>query len=239
MIWWRSGDVAAFQIGDLLGCRIAGGAFTFHVSGCENSTFDSVTLLGGPGFGYFAEGTNIPGQRGGNTYRGCAIRRPPRPAGSFEDPLVSTSADGFHCAGLPWGPTLDSCHFEGMCDDGIAIHGSFRIITVSSTTLQEGCDAPTFSLPHQDANYTTNSVWIVSDDYLPGDTLRIYNTSFAPPLGASQAAFTILSVSAADPSYRPPKNVSHTMPTEKLTATTRYLVLTLQEVGQCGSCGSA
>ena len=118
------------QVGDLLGCRTAQFAFTFHVNGCENSTFDSISLLGGPGFGFFAEGTNIPGQRGGNTYRRCSIKRPPRPLGAVEDPLVSTSADGFHMAGVPWGPVIDSCFFEAMCDDGIAIHGSFRVVTV-------------------------------------------------------------------------------------------------------------
>lgn len=82
----------------------------------------------------------------------------------------------------------------------------------------------------QDADYPSNRVWVVSDDYLPGDAVRLYNASFAPPLGATQGAFTVLAVAPASADYRPPKNASHTMPNQKFTAATRYLVLTLREV---------
>jgi hypothetical protein len=92
-------------------------------------------------------------------------------------------------------------------------------------------------LPVQDANLSSNQVWIVSDDYISGDSLRLYNSSFAPPLGAAQPAFTILAVAPADPSYKPPRNVSHTMPSQKFTPQTRYLVLTLKEVRACAQVG--
>jgi hypothetical protein len=43
----------AIEVGDTLGCRNAAFAFTFFVDGCRASTFSDVTLLGGPGFGFF------------------------------------------------------------------------------------------------------------------------------------------------------------------------------------------
>ncbi len=75
-----------------------------------------ITLWGGPGFGYFHTGSDVPGRRGGNTFLRTDIRRPSRPAGATEDPLLSTSADGFHSAGAPIGPIVDSVFFEGMPD---------------------------------------------------------------------------------------------------------------------------
>jgi hypothetical protein len=36
----------AVAVGDTLGCRNAGFAFTFHVDGCSDSRFQDITLLG-------------------------------------------------------------------------------------------------------------------------------------------------------------------------------------------------
>lgn len=189
-------------VGDVLGCRAARFAFTFHVSGNENCTFEDVTLFGGPGFGYFADGANVPGARGGNTYRRVSIRAPPAPSGATEPPLIATSADGFHMAGVPRGPVIDSCYFERMTDDGIAIHGSYRVVT--------------------GANFSSNSVWVVSDDYTPGDTLRLYDATIA-----RVGVFTITAVADAAPGYVPPRNVSNTLPRQAVMPP--FKVLTLAE----------
>ena len=203
-------------VGDLVGCRGADFAFTFFVDGCENSTFADVTLLGGPGFGFFSGGRNVPGSRGGNRYVRPKILRPPAPAGASEAPLLSLSADGFHSAGVPWGPQIDGAHFEGFADDGIAIHGTFDIIAQavpgSGGTSGDG----------------DGQIWVTSaGSYDVGDELRIYNKTFGP------AALRAVIVAAADAAegFAPPANVSHTMPGRSLLPGTRFVVLNVSFPG--------
>jgi hypothetical protein len=64
---------------------------------------------------------------GGNRYS-VEIRRGPPPFGARNEPLYSTSADGFHSGSMRNGPVLENCSFEGMPDDGIAIHGFYSLV---------------------------------------------------------------------------------------------------------------
>jgi hypothetical protein len=64
---------------------------------------------------------------GGNHYS-VEIKRDAPPSGATTDPLYSTSADGFHSAVMRKGPVLENCSFEGMPDDGIAIHGVYSLV---------------------------------------------------------------------------------------------------------------
>jgi hypothetical protein len=49
-----------------------------------------------------------------------------KPAGATIDPLISSSADGFHSTNTYYGPLIDGCIFSGvLLDDPIAVRGSF------------------------------------------------------------------------------------------------------------------
>jgi hypothetical protein len=64
---------------------------------------------------------------GHNRYA-VSVKRGPRPAGASTDPLLSSTADAFHSTNVRQGPILEHCDFEGMADDGIAIHGTFSFV---------------------------------------------------------------------------------------------------------------
>jgi hypothetical protein len=69
-------------------------------------------------------GVTDPVNSGGNTFARLRLTYPRRPAGASVDPVLSASADAFHIAGVPIGPTVVDSLLEGHNDDGIAIHGS-------------------------------------------------------------------------------------------------------------------
>ena len=64
---------------------------------------------------------------GGNHYS-VQIKRGAPPSGAKDEPLYSTSADAFHSSNMRNGPVLENCSFEGMPDDGIAIHGIYSLV---------------------------------------------------------------------------------------------------------------
>ena len=145
---------------------------------------------------------------GNNSYVRCSIRRPPRPAGAQEDPLLSTSADGFHSAGVLHGPRVDSCYFEAMPDDGIAIHGDYSLVT--------------------DADFTSKRMWIGvtgahGHSFITGDVLRLYDKGFEPT-----GIITIASVEEAAPSYKPPSNVSRSLSRFNFTQA-KFIIITANE----------
>lgn len=199
--------------GDLLGCRAAEFAFTVRIDGCENSTFADVHLLGGPGFGFFSSGRNVPGSRGNNTFLRPHILRPPPPVGASEAPLMSLSADGFHSAGVPWGPHIDGAYFEGFGDDGVAIHGAYDVVVQAVQTGGSGS--------------SDGQLWLTAvGAYEVGDVLRVYNASFSPAVECS-----ITAVADAARGFTPPANVSKTMPSRGIGPGTRFLLLNVSLSG--------
>lgn len=214
----NTGDLANIAAGDYLGCRVVGGHMTVTVDGIENCTFTDLTLHGGPSFGVLESGGSSPGARGGNTYERLTITFPLTPPGAAFPPLLSTSADGFHSAGSPRGPTIIDSLIEGNNDDGIAIHGLFTLIV--------------------DADVASGRIWVATHgsflEYSVGSELLLYDSTFAPrptpaaPAFAPAALYTIKAATALPPSYRPPHNVSHTMPSQSLVVPgTSFAVLTL------------
>jgi hypothetical protein len=141
-----SGDVGPnsenIAVGDTLGCRNAAFAFTVHFDGNSDCLFQTITVKGGPGFGFFhgspplAAGGMFPPERniGRNTFDGLVLTYPDLPEGATVGPVLSASADGFHLAQLPFGPTIVNCLFEGHNDDGIAIHGAYSLVVDSSSS---------------------------------------------------------------------------------------------------------
>jgi hypothetical protein len=117
------------------------------VGGCAGITLENVTIEHGSGFC-----VHEYGGEGGNRYRYTVTYGPP-PRGATETPLISCNADAFHSSGVRKGPTLEGCLFEGMCDDGIAIHGSYGLIVESR-----------------------DSSWVVTDGVLrEGDPVRLFS----------------------------------------------------------------
>jgi hypothetical protein len=175
------------RVGDLLGCRPLEGAFGFSVVNTSASVFHRIVLQGGTSFGFFQSGAMQQ-----NTWDGCEIRRPPRPAGATVDPLLAMGADGFHNAGNKVGPKIVNCHFERMTDDGIAIHGAYALVVAVG-------------------NNSASSVVLQTDGvYVPdvGDTYRLYDRAFVP----TSADFVTHSVTKMNPKWRPKYNTSKTLP---------------------------
>ena len=112
------GDV---EVGDLMAFR-GPGEQDILVAGCENVTLDGLTLYGGSGFCVHEDGGE-----GGSRYT-YTLTYPPKPNGATAAPLIASNADAFHSGGARKGPTLEGCKFEGMCDDGIPIHGYYGLV---------------------------------------------------------------------------------------------------------------
>src|ERR1043165_2383795 len=107
-------------VGDLMAFR-GKGLTDIHVADCSDCVIDGVIIRAGGGFCIHEDGGD-----GGNRYT-YTVTYGPRPAGADEDPLIACNADAFHSSIARQGPTLTGCRFEGMCDDGIAIHGAFSL----------------------------------------------------------------------------------------------------------------
>jgi hypothetical protein len=200
--------LAGIAPGQLLGCRVAGGAMTVLLDNATGVTLRDVALYGGPGFGFFEVGGS------GNSYVNISIRLPPPPPGGTTQPLLSTSADGLHSAGARVGPRITGASFTGMDDDGIAVHGGFMLVT--------------------DADAPSGRVWVVAHSpLLPGDALRLYSPAFTPlpapqPPVFAPVDFVIEAVERAPPGYVPPFNTSRTMPSQTLPASEGYAIVSLR-----------
>jgi hypothetical protein len=231
-------NTQAVQVGDTLGCRNARFAFTVHIDGCSHSRFEGLTLRGGPGFGFFhgrpsggAEDSNI----GNNTFSRLVLTYPDPPAGSTALPVLSSSADAFHIAGVTVGPTIEHSVLEGHHDDGIALHGHYSLVVQSDDGTTQSDDRTARQSQHdsvQSDDRTTRqsqhdsvhsddrtarhsphvlshgsaSIVVTDADFGVGHALRLYDTAFHLAATARVTSVTRL------PGYVPPHNVSHTMP---------------------------
>jgi hypothetical protein len=150
-----------------------------HLGECTGMDLSGLTIMNGGGFCVHEDGGE-----GGSHYR-YAVRRGPRPPGAGNDPLISCNADAFHSSGVRRGPVLEHCTFEGMCDDGIAIHGGFAQVdhaegkTLFIGTLSERCD------------------------FKPGDPIRLYD-----PLGNLTGEMVVREVRKQS-GFTPPGSSTH------------------------------
>lgn len=199
----------SIAVGDLIACRQNGGSFTIRTENGGGVHWKDITLYGGPVFGYREDyDINQPASKfGGNSYTRCSVRRPEKPAGATESPLLSTSADGFHSSGMPHGPTVDSCYFEAMPDDGIAIHGHYSLVT----------DV-----------YPSNRSFVIAEAhshhwYIDGSILRMYNTNFQVAAG-----LTVVNSTEISKWYMPPRNTSKVLTRVNITACS-FIMVTVAE----------
>lgn len=109
------------QEGDLVAFR-GPGATDIQVADCERMAIRDVTIEAGSGFCIHESDGE------GNNYYRYAVTYGPTPAGATDAPLIAANADAFHSSGMRHGPTLEGCTFEGMCDDGVPIHGSYAMV---------------------------------------------------------------------------------------------------------------
>jgi hypothetical protein len=91
------------------------------VRSSEDCLFEDITVAGGAGMCFHERGG------GGNRYVGCSVVRAARPDGADQEPLLASSADGFHSSGARRGPQLERCSFTALDDDAVAIHGSYAL----------------------------------------------------------------------------------------------------------------
>ena len=124
------------------------------VNGCKRIRLVGLTLFGGSGFCVHESG-------GEGNYYSYTLTYPPKPPGATAAPLIASNADAFHSGGARVGPTLEGCKFEGMCDDGIPIHGYYGMVVAGEgKELVVGCP------------------WN-NNFFRPGDTLRLLDKSGA------------------------------------------------------------
>ncbi|HPD15429.1 MAG TPA: right-handed parallel beta-helix repeat-containing protein [Planctomycetota bacterium] len=111
----------ALEAGDLMAFR-GPGQRDILVAGCSGMRIEGVAILAGGGFCIHDDGGE-----GGNHYS-YTVTYGPKPPGATAAPLIACNADAFHSSGARKGPTLDGCRFEGMPDDGVAIHGTYAMV---------------------------------------------------------------------------------------------------------------
>jgi len=87
--------------------------------------FQDITMLGGTGFAVHEHNCD------GYNYYQYDVTYPPAPPGATVQPVMSTNLDAFHSSNVRHGPTLENCHFEGMDDDGVPIHGAYCLVMES------------------------------------------------------------------------------------------------------------
>lgn len=115
----------ACAVGDLMAFRGPGSA-DILVAGCSAMEFSDVVIRHGSGFCIHEDGGE-----GDNRYS-YAVTYGPKPPNATNEPLISANADAFHSSNVRHGPTLDGCRFEGMCDDGVPIHGSYALVLAAT-----------------------------------------------------------------------------------------------------------
>lgn len=116
------------DIGWVVGAAVAwrgNGGPDIGLYACSGMKILDVTIKGGIGFCVYE------GDGGGGNYYRYTVTYGAKPAGADEEPFMASNADGFHSNGVRKGPTLEGCHFEGMDDDGIPIHGQYALVEES------------------------------------------------------------------------------------------------------------
>jgi multisubunit Na+/H+ antiporter MnhF subunit len=167
------------EVGDLLGCRPRDTDYTFVVRNCSGCTFDSISLYGGPGFGFFEDG----GGSSSNKFLRCRILPPPTPAGAVHAPVLSTAADGLHSSHASFGPIVENCIFERMGDDGIAIHGSYLLVVSSPNSTSVIVASGSRHTPNVQVG---DRLWLYDPQLRPAAELEVASwapmaSSYLPP----------------------------------------------------------
>lgn len=89
---------------------------------CAGVTVTGVTIRTAPGIAI----QEANGEGGG--HYSYTVAPGPAPAGGPAR-LLSATADAFHSANVRRGPVVENCRFESQGDDGIAIHGTYSLVT--------------------------------------------------------------------------------------------------------------
>jgi len=150
-------------IGDLAAFRGSGRQMV-AVNDSAEMHIDNVTILNAAGMAVRESGGD-----GGNHYS-ITVKRRPKQGEESTDPLLSSTADGFHSYAVRKGPTVENSYFEYMTDDGIAIHGVFSVVL------------------RADGNQLTVS----RSNFKPGDALHLYD-----PDGVPAGEAKVVSIAAA------------------------------------------
>ena len=126
---------------------------------CSHMLLKDITIKNGTGIAFM----ELCGE-GDNHYRHCVITYAPAPKSAVDQPLLACGTDGFHSASMRHGPTLEDCHFEGLDDDSVNIHGTYALLMGS----RDRSIVVDWRTPHS-AGRTLLAMG------RPGDPLRFYN----------------------------------------------------------------
>jgi hypothetical protein len=154
-------------LGDLVAFRGSGRQMV-AIDNSSNMHFDHITVWRAAGMAFRESGGD-----GNNHYNAIMVKRGPRMNGETSDPLLSSTADGFHSTAVRHGPTVENSYLEAMTDDGIAIHGHFSMVFQA----------------------VGNRLIVNASDFIPGDPLLLYDPEGQP---AGEATVT----SVAPTSYQ-------------------------------------
>ncbi|HEY3328852.1 MAG TPA: right-handed parallel beta-helix repeat-containing protein [Capsulimonadaceae bacterium] len=181
-------------VGDHVVCRGPGHAM-FHTGATTRCTFSNLTLYWSGVFAYFeTDGCS------GNRWLGNKLTYGPIPPGATERALLAQSADGLHSSGSRVGPDIENCLFEGMLDDGIAVHGTlYQVAKCSGTTLTLGCRYPRCDFAAGDPIRLANSeTGLIADSTV----VSVKPVEFTPPqiskFGAYKGKLTYYEVAIAN-----------------------------------------
>ena len=111
----------AESVGDLAAFR-GSGRPGITLMNCSQMDIRDVTIHNSGMFGV------LESRGEGRNHYSVTIQRGAPQSGARTDPLYSTCADGLHSTSMRKGPVLENCSFEGMPDDGIAIHGIYSLV---------------------------------------------------------------------------------------------------------------
>ncbi|MDP9172559.1 MAG: right-handed parallel beta-helix repeat-containing protein [Planctomycetota bacterium] len=170
-------DSAPINAGDLIAFRGVGsnGVLLYR---CTGMLLDELTVMSAGGYGIYENGG------GGNRYHAIQVTYGPTPPTATTAPLLSANADGFHSTASRTGPMINNCLFEGMPDDGIAIHGLFAMVVASSAN-----------------SVTVGTVGV--DSVQPGDWMRLSSAD-----GGFLADAQLISRQEL-PGYQPPHQITN------------------------------
>lgn len=184
--------------GDLVAFRGGTGDHMFRVESSSGMELRDLTIFNSP---IFAILESRGGESAPNRYSGITVRRGPRPVGAATDPLISTNADGFHSLLAKKGPVVENSVFEGMADDGIAVHGYYSwVIEASGNTLVVSDTA----LHGGPAHFAAGDTMVVTaaDDNIVGSAAVVSVTPLPNYRNTRQTARQTIENYTAGPYYR-------------------------------------
>jgi hypothetical protein len=172
-----------FKVGDTVVARHGNGPHALQMVNCQNLSIADVTIYASPAMAIALGGC------GGVSLQNVMVQ--PRPGSGR---LLSTNADGLHCASCSGEISVTNCTFSGMGDDGINVTGLYLAVKADkdrrTLTLTGGRRSPA---PNYAAPQSGDRLLLVS-----GRTLKPIAEVQAQAVNAQNNGGWVVQVSSGD-----------------------------------------